>query len=103
MAEVIEELAEELKDLDVYDLDEIEGLNVLENGSWEQDGKMQFRENIVSFKDKSFRVVEYRSGSYHTDWNHEGYSLVEVKPITEVRTITTWDTTGSTVFIEGNY
>lgn len=73
--------------LKLYEEDGIDEL-VVEEGEWISNGKYQYLNTIVKYNGKHYKISQFRSGSYHTDWDYGEPSISQVVPV-EV-TITKW-------------
>lgn len=73
------------------DGDEEQGLTIVEEGEWIDDGKYSYRNTIVKWNDKFWNISESRSGSYHTDYYYNDPEAYEVTPRTETITRTVYD------------
>lgn len=81
-------------------LEDIAGLEVLEEGEWEQDHKYQHRSSVVLFEGQTFDISESRSGSYHTDWYYDSSYITPVEAHKEVRTVVIWKGCGPRVEVD---
>lgn len=76
-------------DEDVYDAN---GLHVVEDEDWTQDGKYQYADIIVGDNEGNFFCLNNsRSGSYHTDWYYGEPSIYQVKRVEKVVTTVVWE------------
>lgn len=67
-----------------HDVEQIEGIEIIKEGDWNQEHKSQFRTTIAKYKDVLFAVSESRSGSYHTDWYYDDTCITAVEPFEKV-------------------
>jgi hypothetical protein len=72
------------------DLEDIEGIEIVEEDDWTQEHKYQYKDTYFKYKDHFFCLSESRSGSYHTDWYYNEPDVYEVKRITKVVETTVW-------------
>lgn len=64
------------------DNDYLETVKIIKQGDWENDYKDYcFREDIVKFDNKFYRVVHNRSGNYYSDYEYGDIDIEEVKPV----------------------
>lgn len=80
--------------------DEVE---LMEEGEFTQDHKIQFAEHIVKFEDEFFGIQETRTGSYHTDWFYEDTEIVPVERKEETKVVVSWKATGKGVTVPGRF
>ena len=84
------ELVEELKILveeSGFDLEDLEGAEIVEEGDWVSEGKYEICETIIKYKEKLFCMVQSRSGSYYTDYYYNEPHFYEVIPKVISKTI----------------
>lgn len=60
------------------DLEEVEGLEMVEEGDWVDDGKYSHKQSFVKFEDTEFAVTYSRSGSYYTDYYYSPTAFQEI-------------------------
>lgn len=80
MAEIV------LQESDLADLFfglKVDGIETINAGGWEQEGKWQYKHIIVKIGDKYYEFSASRCGSYHTDWEYDfdttGHEVKEVQ------------------------
>lgn len=83
------------------DAEEIEDIEIVSLGEWEQDYKFQNRSIIVKFKDEFFKILENRSGSYHSDWYYGDTRIARVERHEELKPVITWKVIGDCKIITG--
>lgn len=68
------------------DIDDVEGLEVIEEGDWVEDGKYSRKQSFVKFEDTEFSVTYSRCGSYYTDYYYTPTMFREVvrKPVQKI-------------------
>ena len=71
--------------------DEDPELKFVVYGSWIDDGKYAFKECIVGYKDKYYKIEQSRSGSYYSDYYYEDPEVIEVTKRVEMVETTFWD------------
>lgn len=68
-----------------------DGFSIVDGGGWDQDGKYQSRVTVYSVTiggvTQFFAVGDYRTGSYHSDWEYVDSSYVEVVPKEVTKTV----------------
>lgn len=82
-----------------YDIDEIDiavymenGLEIVEEDDWTQDGKYQHSATIVKDNEGNFFYLNNnRSGSYHSDWYYGEPHVCQVKKVEKVIATTVWE------------
>lgn len=68
-------------------------LNVIERGSWEQDGKYQLQEVVFTDGEKFYTSSIARSGSPFTEWYYEDWGDAEITEVKkEIVMVTKWVT-----------
>lgn len=68
------------------------GLEVVEEEDWTQDGKYQHSETIIKDNEGNFFCLNNnRSGSYHSDWYYGEPSVCQVKKVTKMVEVTSWE------------
>ncbi len=88
----IEQLKEALAHEDVYGIDEVEGVTIIEQGKWEAEGKWCYLTTIVQCGEGNyFSVTESRSDSgYWGDSERGDTEVVQVTPIKKIIETTEW-------------
>ena len=84
--ELIKEL-ETLVEESGFDLEDLEGAEIVEEGDWVSEGKYEVCESILKYKEKLFCMVQSRSGSYYTDYYYDEPHFYEVEPKEVTKTI----------------
>lgn len=79
MEQVTKELVDAYVKAGKY-VEDVEGVEVVTEGDWVQDGKYQFSDTIVRYKGQLFEINKSRSGSPFTDW---WYSPTGITPVEE--------------------
>lgn len=70
----------------IIELFEDDELEIVEEGDWVVDHKIDVCVTIVKYKDKYYRITQCRSGSYYSDYEYHDTEVWEVVP-KEVTTI----------------
>lgn len=83
-------------DIDNIDIDAYEknGLEIVEDDQWTQEGKYQVSSTIVKDNEGNyFCLNNHRSGSYHTDWYYGEPCISQVKRVEKVvtKTVVSWE------------
>lgn len=76
----------------ILDLVENYEIDFVEEGEWIQEHRLQWRNSIVEYEGKYYRVTQYRTGSTFTDWHYEQPLICEVERHEIVTTIVSWET-----------
>ena len=84
--ELIKELESIVEEIG-YDLEELEEAEIVEEGDWVSEGKYEICESIIKYKDKFFRMIQSRSGSYYTDYYYNDPTFYEVEPKVITKTV----------------
>lgn len=82
-----------------YDIEEIDieayekhGLEVVEEEDWTQDGKYQHAATIIKDNEGNFFCLNNnRSGSCHSDWYYGEPNICQVKKVTKMVEVTSWE------------
>ena len=85
------EIIDELRDAWAMDSEDAEGLKIIEQSPWEDEGKYSTRYTVVLFKGSHFSIDERRSGSYFTDYHYDDPEFYEVKPVEKTKTYIVWE------------
>lgn len=67
-----------------------EDWELVSEGDWIHEGKYQHEESIVTKNGKYFRIMNSRSGSYHTDWYYDEPQVYEVERIEKIVVTVEW-------------
>lgn len=94
-----QKLADAFKEADQF-LDDVEGLEVVEQGEWTQDHKYQSCETIVRFDGALYSVQQSRSGSYHSDWHYGTTYFYPCERHEETKVVVTYKANGAPVEVE---
>lgn len=97
-----QKLADAFKEAD-QSLDDVEGLEIVEQGEWTQDHKYQSCETIVRFEGGLYSVQQSRSGSYHSDWYDCGTSIYPVERQEETKVVVSYKAHGVPVEVAGRW
>ena len=65
----------------ILELWENEELEVVLEGDWVSEGKYQFSDDVVKHEGKYYQISNYRSGSYHSDYEYGDPTCIEVEPM----------------------
>lgn len=84
--ELIKEL-ENLVEEYGFDLEEMEEIEIVEEGDYISEGKYEICETIIKYKDKFFSMIQSRSGSYWTDYDYNDPDFYAVEPKEITKTI----------------
>mgnify|MGYP003552023679 CR=1 FL=1 len=60
------------------DFEESDGIEIIEDGDWDDQGKYQYKCIIFSMNDKYYQTVVTRSGSYFSNYDYQFESPEEV-------------------------
>lgn len=97
-----QKLASAFKEADQF-LDDVEGLEIVEQGEWTQDHKYQSCETIVRFEGDLYSVHQSRSGSYHSDWHYGDTYFYPCERREETKVVVTYKEIGAPVEVEARW
>lgn len=97
---ILEEFVELYKEADGF-YDDIEEVDVIEDGDWTQEGKYQYSQSIVKFKDTFIQISMSRSGSPFTDWYYDDTEISVVEEQEEIKVIKQYYTIGESITVPG--
>ena len=83
--ELIEEVESLLKDC--FDLEEVEEVEIIEEGDWISEHKCEICETIFKYKEKFFCMVQSRVGGCYTDYTYDDPEFFRVEPKVITKTI----------------
>lgn len=78
---------------DIYIEDLDDDFELIEEGEWKQNGKSQYRENIVKHKKTGtfWSIERERSGDWYSDWYYGEATVTRVTPVVRTIQVTTWE------------
>jgi len=77
----------------MFDEDDIDAFDeVVDSGDWIDDGKYSFREDVVKYDGKFYKISQSRSGSYYTDYDYMDPEIEEVEKREKTVVQTYWVT-----------
>lgn len=66
----------------IIELFEDDELEIVEDGDWISEHKIDVCETIVKYEDKYYKITQCCSGSYYSDYEYYDPEVPEVIPIT---------------------
>lgn len=100
----LEELAKLYKEAHncIEDIDH-DLLEIVEDGDWISEGKYEYHDTVVKFRDQYFTIQESRSGSYFTDYHYNDTDIYPCEQKEETKVVVSYPAIGKPVTVDARY